>query len=957
MNAADWQSVKARLEEALALSRSERAAWLARLAAEAPALGAEVASLLAYHDEHADETPPPLAQAAAVLLEGESQTLVGTRVGPYRVERELGHGGMGTVYLATRADGAFRQQVALKVIHLGMDTEQVLARFRRERQILATLEHPYIARLLDGGTTADGRPYLAMEHVEGERIDRYADGARLTTTERLALFLKVAEAVQYAHQRLVVHRDLKPTNILVTPDGTPKLLDFGIAKLMGGDQTEEPAAATMSMVRVMTPEYASPEQVRGEAVTTATDVYALGLLLYELLTGRRPYGTAGQSEAAWARAVCETEPMRPSTAVAQAGEAAAVRDGDVVRLRRRLRGDLDTIVLKALRKEPARRYGSVEQLADDVRRHMAGLPVEARPDTWTYRTGKFVGRHRFSVAAVILLLATLAGGIVSTVWQARRAERRFNDVRRLTNSFMFEFHDAIEALPGAMHARRLVVTRALEYLDSLVQEAGNDRSLLRELATAYERVGRIQGNSYYSNLGDAEGGMQSSRRSLEIRERLAAELPGDEALQSELADGYEGVGDMLYTIGDLPAGLQSYERALAIRRTLVTAHPAEPDHRRALARQYAKVGDIKGMEGYLNLGDTAGALESYHRAIALREELLAAEPDNDALREDLANALIFAGMLQGTTGDVSRAIESGRRAVGLLEALAASNPDNFNYSIELLLAHNVLRRALVDDGQLAEAVENTRRTVAKLKAMVANDPENMQIRRNLGVSHNALGQTLVLMGDLAGALDNHRQALAISEAIFATDPASADKRRDVGFTLERMAVVQLAAGDHRAALENYRKAIAGHEAVVATHSMNSQVRDDLSSCYAGLGNTLAALGDTAAALRAFDKAIPLAVAASASSPDNVRLRQRLGRYHFEHGKVYARVAESARPGSEREASWRAARESHQRSLDIWNELRRAGTMSWAEAGLPDEVARELARCDAALAKLRREKKS
>jgi serine/threonine protein kinase len=323
--------------------------------------------------------------------------LSGIPVGPYRLIREIGSGGMGTVFLAVRNDDAFQRRVAIKVLRRGMDTDAIVRRFRHERQILASLQHPYIAGLLDGGSTSDGLPYFAMEYVQGQNISDFCEARTLDTTARLELFRKVCAAVQYAHQNLIIHRDIKPANVLVTSDGTPKLLDFGIAKLVNPEVGGQTLAPTAAGLQLMTPDYASPEQVRGETVTTATDVYSLGVLLYELLTGRRPYELTSRSLADVAHVICHAEPERPSTAVTQPVRGATSPHTD--RLRRRLAGDLDNIALKALSKEPDRRYASVDQFSEDVRRHLAGLPVIARKDTVGYRAAKFVRRNKGVVAA------------------------------------------------------------------------------------------------------------------------------------------------------------------------------------------------------------------------------------------------------------------------------------------------------------------------------------------------------------------------------------------------------------------------------------------------------------------------------------------------------------------------------------------------------------------------------
>ena len=418
-----YRQVKEVFAAAVGCGPDSRAELLARACEGDAELRAEVESLLA-HDEAAAGFIEESAfdVTARLLADDESRPPEGGRSGPYRIIREIGRGGMGVVYLGVRDDDHFRKEVAIKLVKRGMDTEAVVRRFRNERQILADLEHPNVARLIDGGATADGRPYLVMEYVGGVPLVQFCDERGLPVGERLRLFLKICDAVNYAHQNLVVHRDLKPSNILVTAGGEPKLLDFGVAKLLNAGPAGEGLTETLGG-RVMTPEYASPEQVRGLPVTTASDIYSLGVVLYELLTGERPYRLKDAPPEEWPRLICDTDPSKPSEAVADSkGGSPAPRPAP--RPPRPLRGDLDTIVLMAMRKEPARRYASVAQLAEDVRRHLAGLPVVAHEDTFTYRAGKFVRRHKIGLAAAALVLLTLVGGIVATAWQASVARER-----------------------------------------------------------------------------------------------------------------------------------------------------------------------------------------------------------------------------------------------------------------------------------------------------------------------------------------------------------------------------------------------------------------------------------------------------------------------------------------------------------------------------------------------------
>src|SRR5216684_240638 len=444
-----WQRVAELFEAALEKEPAARASFLAEAAGGDSTLSQEVLLLLAA-DGKAGEflsagLPSPPMNPPSVP--------VGRRIGQYRVLSEIGHGGMGAVYRAVRDDDQYQKQVAIKLIR--------------------------------GGTAEEGAPYFSMEYVEGKPLDQYCALHHLSIPHRLELFRTVCAAVQYAHQRLVIHRDLKPSNILVTEDGTPKLLDFGIAKLL---DEEVGLGLTFTGFALMTPEYASPEQVKGEPVTTATDVYSLGMVLYELLALRRAYELKTRSTLEISRVVCQLEPKRPSAVTSR-------------ELSRQLAGDLDTIVLKAVRKEPARRYASAQELSEDIRRHLAGLPVFARGESTSYRAAKFVQRHKAAVAATALVGLSLLGGLVTTARQARiaeanraRAERRFGEVRKLANAVLFKYHDGIAKLPGSTAIRETMLNDALEYLDNLARDSAGDLSLMRELATAYQKVGDVQGS-------------------------------------------------------------------------------------------------------------------------------------------------------------------------------------------------------------------------------------------------------------------------------------------------------------------------------------------------------------------------------------------------------------------------------------------------------------------------------
>ena len=564
-----WRKIEEVFQNAAERDPAERNAYLTQICGDDQELRREVESLLA-HEGFDTFIHEPIKGAARSLATDSDHDLIGRRLGPYRVAEMIGHGGMGAVYAARRDDDQFNQRVAVKIVKRGMDTGFVLGRFRHERQILASLEHPNIARLLDGGSTEDGRPYFVMEFIEGWTITEFCAANRLSITERIKLFRQICSAVQHAHQKLVVHRDIKPSNILVTAsngkdEGAPKLLDFGIAKLLDPTQPAADPARTATMMRMMTPDYASPEQVRGLTVTTATDVYSLGAVLYELLTGQRPHRFQSYTPTEIERVVCETEVDPPSQAASKAAsEAAGESDGLSAKARKQLSGDLDNIILMAMRKEPERRYQSVEQFSDDLLRYLEERPVIARRDTAGYRAGKFIRRHRLGVAATALIIVSLLGGLIAANYQARRAERRFAQVRKLANTFLFDFHDEIKNLPGSTSAREMVAKTAQEYLDSLAQEAAGDPLLQSELAQAYLKVGDVQGDPWGPNLGHNDSAITSYRKGLSLARQLAAEDGGNRDVLRVLAAGYFKFGALQSEAGEKAGAGESLRAGIRV---------------------------------------------------------------------------------------------------------------------------------------------------------------------------------------------------------------------------------------------------------------------------------------------------------------------------------------------------------------------------------------------------------
>jgi serine/threonine protein kinase len=795
MESAEWHRVKVLFDEALKREPNQRSAFLDEACAGNAGLCAEVVSLLASFEGAGNFIEPPRPDRTPEHPpERPVENMRTRRVGPYQLLRQIGHGGMGTVYLATRADEQYQKRVAVKVVRAGLETREIVRRVQQERQMLAALDHPNIVKLLDGGTTDEGLPFLVMDYVEGTPIDQYCDVHRLSTTERLQLFLNVCAAVQYAHQNLLVHRDLKPSNIVVTPTGVPKLLDFGIAKLLRPEFSPVAAAVTQTAERPMTLEYASPEQIRGEPITTSTDVYALGVMLYELLTGHSPYRVKTFAPLELERAVCDQEPEKPSTAVTRTEEREGLdgaaarplplkvisesREGTPEKLQKRLSGDLDMIVLMALRKEPQRRYASVEQFAEDLRRHLTGLPVRARKDTVGYRTSKFLTRHKVGVSAAALVVLTLLAGIVSTSWEAAvarreraRAERRFNDVRNLANAFLFDFYNAIRDLPGSIPARKLVVQKALEYLDSLAREAPGDPSVALEVATAYTRVAEVQGYQDVANLGDSLGALENFRKGLTLLKQISATDAKNADVHTNLARTYAQIGRVLSRRGDKTEALASFRSSL---QELASVQPERAQ--RLLIVTYIDTGAVQ-----TQTGDYFGALDSLREAVRLAK---AQDQRIPLHRSYVAFAVGSVGLVQGRVGDTVSASEGFQESVRIHESVVSEDPTNALFSRSLATAYLELAELYEEEtGQLTEALETLRKAVAIEQKLQDADPQDARAPDILAECYSRMCDVLDKSGDQVNAIESCRKAERFIAEIIRAGHADDDLRLELSKAL------------------------------------------------------------------------------------------------------------------------------------------------------------------------------
>jgi eukaryotic-like serine/threonine-protein kinase len=738
-------AMQACFEEALELDLAAREVMLARVAVGDADLAAKVRALLQAHQQTGDALQRPLKSDALDAITALPDRWIGTRVGVHDVVALIGAGGMGTVYEGIRADDQYQRRVAIKVLRQRAAGEVALQRFRDERQILANLDHPNIAALLDGGVTADGEPYFVMEYLEGEPITRWCDARTLTVSERLALFLQVCAAVHYAHQRLVVHRDLKPANILVTEQGIVKLLDFGIAKLLPrAGEGDGHASVTQAHLRAYTPDYASPEQLLGKLVATPSDVYALGVVLHELLTGTRPFDFSGRSAGEVERLVSETVPARPSGTITEA-RAGALGERSGARARGRIAGDLDAIILKALRKEPERRYGSVEELAADVKRHLDGHPVQARPDGFGYQVAKLVRRRRTETTLVVVAVVLLVGGVVATSVKANEAVRERERVTEV-KSFLTTMLGAAspEAFGKDVQVRTVLDSAALR-ADSL-----HDRPALE---------GEIRGiiGGTYVALGEFELAEAQYRKQLAL---AVAAAPGGSRetaramMQVSAAFEYEGryaAADSLLTIAGpmlarfSPNDAQARADFLDVRGRVLLRLGRAPAADTALAEVLAielsqtPVNDSAIGSAYANLGVVRSELGHNESAESLLVQAVAASRRAFGPVHPLVAAILSPlATVQERAGAMDRADSTYREALAIrLKLLGPEHPDYawtmFNYADHLLLV-----------GRNAEAAAWCRKVLA-LRGKTLMD------------SHPAPAAAMAVLGRALGRMDSLKE--------------------------------------------------------------------------------------------------------------------------------------------------------------------------------------------------------
>ncbi len=820
------------LDQALDLPPSERAAWLADLRRTQPAQAAKLEAMLAAEEKldragfltDLPQVPEPSASA-----------LAGLRLGAYTLDRPLGRGGMGSVWLARRSDGRYEGVAAVKLLHLALLDAVGAARFRREGTVLARLGHPHIARLLDAGITDTGQPYLVLEHVEGERIDTYCDARRLPPEARLGLFLQVQEAVAHAHASLIVHRDLKPCNILVTADGTVKLLDFGIAKLLEDETAADDATLTGQVTSALTPEYAAPEQVTGGPVTTATDVYALGVLLYVLLAGRHPTGEGSRTRSEHLTSILETEPRRLSAVLAP--EAALVRGSSPERLRRRYAGDLENIVAKALRKDPGERYSSVAALADDLQRHLTHQPVKARADSVRYRTAKFVRRHRAGVAGAALLVVLLAAG----AWRERalrnQAETEARKAREVGDYLVgvFEVADpfSLGRQNGGDVTARVLLEQGARRVDSSL--AGQPE-VQAELRSVFGRA--------YTGLGLYE------QATVLLRQSLAHHLALYGRPHLIVAADQDRLGNALVQQDQYDEAEPLLRDALAQRRRLVgSSHETTAETLNHLATLYQRRNDYASAEPLFRealsirrgvFGDSAAPVAeilnnlgvlffqknaydaadtAYREALAIQIRRLGeSHPVSAQTVHNLAQTRVLQGKFAEAESLYRRALAAKRKTLGDAHPSVAVNLNN--------LGSLLIRVDRVDEAEplMREALALDRKTYGEQHSHVAQSLRNV-------------ARVLTLTGRFAEADRYGREALAINRAVLGAEHSS------IAMNLNDLGNLRRLAGDAPGAVRYLRESVALARRTLGEDHFNTH------AVTINLGRALVAEGNLAEAER------------------------------------------------------------------------------------------------------------
>jgi len=819
---AEWEEISRRFHEALLQPSAAREAWIDAQLDGTPGVAAEVRSLLAALDDTDDRFEH--GPFAAIENASDGTLRPGQQVGVWTVRGRIGEGGMATVYEAVREDLDIPKRAALKTMRR-VSNEALRRRFARERRILATLDHPNIAALLDGGTLASGAPWFAMEYVEGVRIDHWCAQHALDVHARIRLLLQVCRAVQFAHQRLVVHRDLKPGNILVTEEGTVKLLDFGVAKLTAsiadGDET-----ATGALM--LTADYASPEQLRGDPVTTASDVYSLGVIVFELLTGARPFAMHGRGLRDLTR-LTDTEAPK-MYAVVSTMSASAIGFPDDDRLRRALQGDLEVVVAKMLSKDVSSRYASVEEVHRDLIAFLESRPVSAQAPTPGYRIRRFTARHARTLTFVGALCVVSGASLGVAEWQASRARRdrqlaaeRLTEVRTLANTLVYDVNDKLAEVPGAAALRASLIRTAVQSLDRASNNAPRDPALLRELVVAYQRAGDALGNPTQVNLGDMTGAMEALTKAISIARTLVSDGPTDRNSLWVLALATEKAADVAAPSGTLDDALRFQRESLELFQRIARSDSGNATYRRAVGISALKLGDLLGHPSFVNSGNSRAALASYADATRDLDRAAHLGDSSTFVRRHQAIAQERLGRLQEEVGNYADAQRALAQSLIARQKLVAESPRNVQARRDLAIAHYLLCGLALTEKQPDRGAADCEASLRIRTTLLDEDPENGTLVRGLGLMYRRLGQLHAQRGDTATAIGEYGRAVNYYDKYFGGKRGALNDRRDLAETqLERAELAAFSRASRAMAMNSLALASASYDSIAATMALTAR---------------------------------------------------------------------------------------------------------------------------------------
>jgi serine/threonine protein kinase/tetratricopeptide (TPR) repeat protein len=891
-------------------SPEARAAYLDDVCASDPELRRQVERLLEAQHKVGSFLDGPAAGATVSLALPQTMEGPGAVIGPYKLLEQIGEGGMGVVYMAEQTQPV-RRKVALKIIKPGMDTKQVIARFEAERQALALMDHPNIAKVLDAGTTESGRPYFVMELVKGIPITEYCDQHRLSIRERLGLFTQVCQAVQHAHQKGIIHRDIKPSNVLVTSlDGVPlpRVIDFGIAKATGQSLTDKTLFTGFAQL-IGTPLYMSPEQAELSAadVDTRSDIYSLGVLLYELLTGTTPFDqdtfrTAALDEVR--RIIREDEPPKPSTRLSGLGPTLTTisenRQTDARKLNRSIRGELDWIVMKALEKERSRRYESASGLARDVERYLTGDPIEAGPPSGWYRLSKFARRNRMVLTATVLVALSLVAGTTVSVWQAMLAQRaradaiaQRDEARQAVDDMYTDVADQWLKQHAALEPmQRKFLQKALDYYLRFAGDRNKDPKVRSKTANAYHRVGAIQGK-----LGRHSEAEAAYRRAMAIIEQLVAEEPLSHDYRRDLARIQANLGELLRHMGLTAEGEQLLRSAIASWGKLVGERPSVSQYQHELAQDNITLGRL-----LLESGERAEAASLFHQAIALLEKLVADAQSEPGYRDALATAHNDLGAMLIEEGRLEDAERSLRRAIELGEKLVADSPSVREYRNTLASRQHNLGALLTNMRRWPEGEHAYRQAIALNEKLAEDSPSILEYRDDLMLNNIALGAHVTAAGRRAEAEPPYRRAVALGERLVADFPSVPQYREHLAMSYSNLGSLLYEMGRQPEASPAIRQAIALEEKLVADSPSAPGYRYLLTMSQATLARVLWTAGNYKEAEHAFHRAITLVEQLAMESPAVLKYRSTLANLHSDLGLLLFR---SGHPGESEQEYGRA----------------------------------------------------